>query len=389
VIPRQRPNFTYRDLAAAAGLPDGDESYKTELRRALTSYLGAEDALLTPSGRSALYATLVALERPRVVVPAYTCNAVVEAALLAGKQVVYAEADDGFNSSASALADVTRKGDVVLATHQFGLPCEIERTVRIARAKGAMVVEDVAAALGTRIGSRLAGTFGDVAFFSFDMGKLVNVPVKGGAVIARSPALLGRIRAAYEREIEPMPAAVKRKLLAEAAALLAIQNPIAYRAFHRWRFGGETFTAESPTLDRTRTAHYQYDFTSWQALIALPQVRRLDAIVARRRALYAEYFSRLRGCRSFALPPKDAAGEWAPIRFPIRVHGDKLSFYREAARRGVDFAFSFTFIAAPSSFAIAHDLARSVLDLPFYVGLRPRELERTIRVLRAVDRSAS
>ena len=42
---------------------------------------------------------------PRVVVPTYTCKAVAEAALLAGKEVLYAEVEpDGFNMTAEALA---------------------------------------------------------------------------------------------------------------------------------------------------------------------------------------------------------------------------------------------------------------------------------------------
>jgi dTDP-4-amino-4,6-dideoxygalactose transaminase len=123
----------------------------------------------------------------------------------------------------------------------------------------------------------------------------------------------------------------------------------------------------------------------WQAGLLLPQIDRLDALIAKRRRLYAEYLRRLQGVTSFALPDIDANNEWAPIRFPIRVHRDKLDFYRRATERGIDFAFSFTFIASPSDFVRSHGLAASILDIPFYDRLTDEELQKVVAVLRDLD----
>jgi dTDP-4-amino-4,6-dideoxygalactose transaminase len=392
MIPRARANFTARDLMRAAIVSESSTTSRDRLSGLLENLHGIEHVLLAPSGRGALYAILRALGRPVMVVPAYTCNAVVEAAQLAGVRVVYAEAEpDGFNSPAFAMAALASEDTVVLATHQFGIPCEISDTVAQCHAKGALVVEDCAASLGTRVGGRLTGTFGDAAFFSFDSSKLVHVPMKGGAIVASDRALAISIGAVLEAEFEPMPALAKARTLALGSTLLAIQGPHRYRAFHTLQFQRKgTFTAESHEMAQERNGFYRYTLAEWQAAVAVPQVERLHSLVATRRRLYATYRERLAGARAFALPPVDLHEEWAPIRFPIRVRtGDKLAFYREAVKRGVDFAFSFTFIAAPPEMRAAHALANSVLDLPFYEGLTGDELDRVVTVLLELDRQCA
>ena len=388
MIPRARANFSLRDLADAALVREGGVArHKADFAEQLRSYLGVDDVLLTPSGRGGLYAILKGLDRPRVVIPAYTCNAVTEAATLAGKAIDYAEVEaDGFNVDPNRLAERLGPDAVFIATHQFGIPCDIERVLRICRDRGALVVEDAAPSLGTRVDGKLTGTFGDAAFFSFDTTKLITVPLKGGAVIARDKETFARIRRAYAADIEPMPAQVKARMLAMSMALVLLQAPVRYRLFHRLQFERRgRFTAEAPLGSVTRTQWYRYDFTEWQALIAMRQLTRVEEIIARRRALYAEYEERLRGKPAFRTPPPDIRQEWAPIRFPIRVEGDKLAFYREATKRGVDFAFSFTFIEAPPEFEAAHALARSVLDVPFYFDLTHEELDAVVETLAALD----
>lgn len=379
-----------REIAQALRVPsDGHELAK--LSRELADYLGSENVVLTGSGRAGLFAVLRAMGRRRVVMPAYTCNAVVEAALLAGCEIAYVDcAPDSFQTDPNDLLPALGRDSVFIATHQFGLPCAIEETVQICREQGALVIEDCAASLGTRVDGRLTGTFGDAAFFSFDMSKLLTVPLKGGAVIASDSSLLAAIRRAHQESTQALPKNLEVRSLAMGVGLLTLQNPALYRAFHRRRFpSGGAFTAEAPLGTVKRGPFYSYTMSDAQAYVVRAQVDRIESIIAERRALYAFYRHALASAKSFLLPPADEHGEWAPIRFPIRVHYDKLAFYREAARRGVDFAFSFTFIEAPRAYTRAHKLAREVLDLPFYSGLTEPRCQQVVDTILAVDSDLS
>ena len=387
MIPRTKVNYGLRDIAVAFLVSEGSHDYRAELVEVLSKYLGETNVLLTPSGRGGLYFILKALDRPRVVIPAYTCKAVAEAAILAGKNIICVDVEPGgFNVPSSALDTIVDSKSIVIATHQFGIPCEIERIVALSARRGALVVEDVAPSLGTRLGNRLVGTYGDAAFYSFDSTKLVNVPMKGGLVTAKDPDLLARIKAVMNAETTPMPWSHKMKLLVMATGLVLIENPVLYSLFHAVFFSlmGK-YTEEIPGLNPKKTEFYIYTMANWQAFTALSQVRRLDAIIEQRRQVYTAYSEALEGCRSFELPPKDENGEWACIRFPIRVKGNKFAYYSRVAKQGVDVAFSFTYPPCTDDSVHAKAIADSILDIPYYWKLTSSEFDRVVSVLKAID----
>jgi dTDP-4-amino-4,6-dideoxygalactose transaminase len=384
MIPRTKVNYSFRELLSAIFVGERSHENREKLTARLKEFFQFEHVLLTPSGRAALYYLLKALPQQRVVVPAYTCKAVVEAATLAGKTVIHAEAEpDGFNMDAGMLAPLVDGDTILIATHQFGIPCAIEAMRKLCDERGAFLVEDVAAALGTRIHGRLVGTWGDAAFFSFDSTKLINVPLKAGFLAVRDAALSDRVSRNYDLETTPMTFGRKAALILYGFVFLLLENPILYRIFHKLMFEWRgRYTADGPGLNLTLTAFYTERVPEWQAFLALRQIERLDAIIARRRQIHEAFGRLLKGCPAFLLPPADERGEWACIRYPIRVNGDKLAFYRKATRLGIDFAFSFTFIACPAHMNRAQGLAASVLDLPFYTKLSDRELNETTRILR-------
>lgn len=391
MIPRTKANYTLVELLKAAMIREHRSGFRRELTQLLRSYTGEKNILLTPSGRCGLYCILRAIDQVRVLVPAYTCKAVIEAILMAGKTPIYVEVEaNGFNMDPIAVERELDNSSVIIATHQFGIPCQIEPILKLAGERGAFVIEDAAASLGTRVAGKLTGTFGDAAFFSFDSTKLVNVPMKGGFITVRDPSLFRRIAADYAQVTGPMSLLRKSLLLAQALILILLEIPLLYRVFHWLMFESRgQFTQDSSKLALQLDAFYRYDFAEWQAYIALRQVRQLESLIEKRRLLYREYLSSLDGLHSIQLPPRDSEAEWACVRFPIRVRGDKLAYYRRATRRGIDFAFSFTYLACPRSFERDWSIADSVLDLPFYPKLEREDLAHVIRELRDLERGSS
>jgi dTDP-4-amino-4,6-dideoxygalactose transaminase len=387
LIPRTKVNYRFGELLKALFVSERSGACRAALTAKLRGLLGLEHVLLMPSGRAGLYFLLKSVDRPRVIVPAYTCKAVVEAAQMAGKEVIFAENDDRqFNSPLQEYEKLVRGDCIVIATHQFGIPCEIEKICALAQSRGSLVIEDAAASLGSSVGGRLTGTFGTAAFFSFDSTKLINVPMKGGAIATKDFELFQRVQTCYQAETGPMPATMKLKCLSKAAILLLLECHFLYRLFHLLYFQARgRFTDDGPGLNLIKDQFYLYVLAEWQAAIALHQMDHLADIVRQRQLLYTEYRRRLVSCKSFLLPPEDEHGEWACIRFPIRVSGDKLDFYRRAANRGLDFAFSFTFLGCPPEFSKAHSLAAEVLDLPFYPKVTRKEMDTVVTILTEMD----
>jgi dTDP-4-amino-4,6-dideoxygalactose transaminase len=353
----------------------------------LRDYYQENNILLTPSGRCGLYLLLTALDHKRVIIPAYTCKAVAEAAILAGKEIVYVDVeDDEFNMSLSAFKKSLIENSIVIATHQFGIPCAIEEIVKLCHEKGAVLIEDAAPSLGTRVHGKLTGTFGDASFFSFDSTKLIHVPIKGGFVIVKDLSLFEKVKEVSKKELKPMPLIHKYKLLILASFLIIIENPFMYRIFHTLYFQLRgRFTEDSNSLSLQKSSFYIYQFSNWQAVIALKQFNNINHLIKTRKDLYDNYRKSLSGSFSFSLPPEDTAQEWACIRFPIRIKGNKMSFYKKAVRLGVDFSFSFTYPPCPKEYTKSQELAGAVLNLPFYQKLTQKEIRRVISVLRYLD----
>lgn len=387
MIPRTKVNYGLGDLVRAAMSLEGRQRNRAELVEALRDLTGCRHILLTASGRGALYAILRAIDRDRVLVPAYTCKAVDEAAVLAGRRVVHVPTEsDGFNVEASTLEELAGDDCVIVATHQFGIPCDMATTMRVARERGALVVEDAAASLGTRIDGQLTGTIGDVGFFSFDSTKLVTVPLKGGFIATNDDALAARIAEVLAAETRRPSLTWKAKTLALAAILVVIENRWLYRLFHWLVFQLRGIvTMDEAGLKPQWSGFYGHELADWQARIALSQIRRLDTIIASRRRTYDKLRTGLAGIARCQLPPADEHGEWASIRFPVRVRGDKLRYYRELLDRGVDCAFSFTFIADPGACDRAAKLADTVLDLPYYERLTDSEIAAVVSALHSID----
>ena len=376
MIPRTKVNYNFSDILRSFFLSNRRHNYRNELCTALKNFLSIHNVLLTPSGRSGLYYILKAIDRPKVLIPAYTCKAVGEAAALAGKEIIYVEvSNDNFNMSPAELEQHLSPNTIVIATHQFGFPCDIKNIIRLAKKRNAIVVEDAAASLGTCVDGQLTGTFGEAAFFSFDSSKLISVPLKGGFLTAKDPDLYNRICRCYASEIKKMPWTHKIKILIMGSILVAIENPTLYRFFHTLRFGlTNTFTAENAVFEQHLNDYYLYDFTEWQSYIANSQVKKIKYIIKKRQELFSLLRKALMNNPDFILPPEDILQEWACIRFPVRMKGDKMAYYKKAVQRGVDFAFSFTYISSPKNFKISHNLADSVLDLPYYLKLKKDDI---------------
>jgi len=78
--------------------------------------------------------------------------------------------------------NITRRTKAIIVTHVGGLPAEIDRIVRIARAHGLFVIEDYAHAFEATYKGRYAGTWGDVGVFSFQASKQLSTGDGGMAI---------------------------------------------------------------------------------------------------------------------------------------------------------------------------------------------------------------
>lgn len=91
-------------------------------------------------------------------------------------------------------AAVARRPAAIIVTHLYGQLANIEEIVRIASAAGVPVLEDCAQSHGARRHGKQAGSFGQIACFSFYPTKNLGALGDGGAVVTNDQALAERVR---------------------------------------------------------------------------------------------------------------------------------------------------------------------------------------------------
>jgi 8-amino-3,8-dideoxy-alpha-D-manno-octulosonate transaminase len=136
-------------------------------------HLGVRHAVAVSSGTAALRCALAALgigPGARVVVPAFTFIATVNAVVAAGATPVFADVDETLNLDPTSIPDA----DAVVHVH-------IENVVTEPVTSGPPVIEDAAQAFGASVDGRHAGTMGALGCFSLQLEK--NITAGEGGVV--------------------------------------------------------------------------------------------------------------------------------------------------------------------------------------------------------------
>src|SRR5689334_3005109 len=199
-----------------------------EFEAAVARRLGHDSRTVATSyGRMAFYYILKALNFPpgaEIVMPALTFWVMPEIARVAGLTPVFADVDPRtFNITAETAARVIGPKTVaIVPTHLWGLPCDMDSLVDLARSHSLVVIEDCAHALGALYRGRPVGTLGDAAIFSFQTLKPLNT-YGGGMAVMRDPAVAVRVAEMVRREPLPSKADVQKKLFQGRVQRIAIR----------------------------------------------------------------------------------------------------------------------------------------------------------------------
>ena len=166
----------------------------------LAAFLGVSHCAGVASGTDALELALAAVGctlGDEVVTAANAGGYTTAAASRLGCPVRYADVDPTTLGLTAATVEPALTGATraVVATHLYGLMCDVEGIVELCRGQGIAVVEDGAQAAGAGRGARRAGSFADAAALSFYPTKNLAAIGDGGAVVTGDAGIDERVRA--------------------------------------------------------------------------------------------------------------------------------------------------------------------------------------------------
>jgi perosamine synthetase len=207
-VPEIRGNeWTYVKDCLDTGWVSSVGEYVNRFERMIAEAVGAQSAVATSNGTSALHvALLVSGVQPddEVLVSTLTFIAPVNAIRYAGAWPVLMDAEPQFwQLDPQKAKDFLRKNcqfsqgelrnrstgrrvKAILPVHILGHPVDMEPIVSVARELGLAVIEDATECLGAKYRGQNTGTIGDIACLSFNGNKIITTGGGGAIVTSRT-----------------------------------------------------------------------------------------------------------------------------------------------------------------------------------------------------------
>lgn len=171
------------------------EELVTDFEILASSRLFKRPAVAVSSGTSALHLALAALgigPGDLVVVPTFSYVASVNPVLYVGARPVWVDSEETtWNLCPVLLEEALKKFNThskrikaIIVVHNYGVPADMEKIMRLAKKYKVPVIEDAAEAWGASIRGKPCGTLGDLGVFSFNNNKTVTA--FGGGLLTTS-----------------------------------------------------------------------------------------------------------------------------------------------------------------------------------------------------------
>ena len=358
-----KPSITEREVelatdAARHGWGERCYDYINRFEAQFRDHLGLRHAIATSSCTGAMQMGLAALGigRGDEVILADT-NWIATAApivhLGATPVLVDILPDSWCIDPAAAAAAVTPRTRAIIATHLYGNLCDMDALLAIGAAHGIPVIEDAAEALGSVHRGRRAGAMGVFATFSFHGTKTLTTG-EGGMFVTDDAGLFERV--------------------------LTLSN--------HGRARGQTRQFWPDMVG------YKFKMSNIQAALGVAQMERIDALVARKRAILDAYRRALLPLGGIAMNPEPADGvngAWMPTAVfdpSTGITRDTLVAAFKAA--DIDARVFFHPLSQLPMFAprpdnrVAWDIPERAINLPSYHDMTERDIERVVAVIRGL-----
>ena len=313
-----------------------------ELEELLADACRVRHAVAVSSGTAALHLAVLALgigPGDEVIVPAYTFPATANVVALVGGRPVLVDVDPQTMNmdSGAAAAAVTKRTKAFMAVHLFGRPARLDELPA-----EVPLLEDAAGALGARRHGDPCGGLGVLGCLSFHPRKIVTTG-EGGAVTTNDEEIADAIRRLRHHGIEP--------------------------------HGDFEITAPGSN----------YRLADILCAVGIPQLQRLEELLAARTRIAEAYTERLEGL--VQVPGVDHGDRhgWQAYVVQLDRRDEALASLREQgieAQIGTYALHRLSAYADQGPFPAADRVYERALALPFHTQLSESDLDRVVEALR-------
>ncbi len=326
-----------------------------QLQSELEKKLSVPHVTLYTNGHLALEAVLQAMNLPaggEVITTPFTFASTTHAIVRSGLTPVFCDVNDiDYTMDVTKIEKlITPKTVAIVPVHVYGNICDVDAIQQIAEAHGLKVVYDAAHAFGAFYRDQSAACFGDASMFSFHATKVFNT-IEGGAVCYHDDTLV-------------------KKLDDQKNFGMSNAEYIPY-------------------------VGYNAKMNEFQAAMGICNLRHLDAEIAKRKAVVAQYRSHLSGIKGIRLCPEqpEVISNYAyfPVVFEEAFGADRDAVCAALGAEGVGarkyfYPLTNTFDCFHGAYdvnqtPVALQISERVLTLPLYADLSMEDVDRICDVI--------
>lgn len=170
-----------------------------EFEEKWAAYCGCRFGVSTTNGTSALHTALAACDigpGEEVIVPSYSFIASAFCVLQAGAIPVFADVRRETHTidPEDIERKITPRTRAILPVHLYGIPCDMDPIMDIARRHNLFVIEDCAQAHGSEYKGKKVGSIGHAGAFSFCQSKHFTTGGEGGCVVTNDENIAWKAR---------------------------------------------------------------------------------------------------------------------------------------------------------------------------------------------------
>lgn len=269
-----------------------------QFEAAFAEFIGVKHAIFVTSGTSALHIALRTLDigpNDEVIVPDFTMIASPFSVMYTGATPVFVDIDKETLNIDHTLIEqkITPRTKAIMPVHIYGLPCDMDPIIEIAKKYNLAIVEDAAEVHGADYKGKKCGSIGAINAFSFYGNKIITTG-EGGMITTDDDALATRAR--WLKDLAHSP----------------------NKRFKHDELG------------------YNYRPTNLQAAVGLGQLQSIDKLLDRKKSMAALYQAGLKDIPGLRLPVEKDYATNVYWMYAVMVEEGRDELCKALKEKGVD-----------------------------------------------------
>lgn len=197
----------YVDECIDTGWISANGRFITEFEKRFAQFCGTKYAIACCNGTVTLHLALLALgigPGDEIIMPTLTYIATANAVKYCGATPVFVDSEaDTWNIDPMKLEEkITERTKAIIPVHLYGLSCNMDAIMSIAKKHNIAVIEDAAEAHGATWGGKVVGSMGDIGSFSFFGNKIITCG-EGGMLTTNDEKLYERMKLLRSQGVDP------------------------------------------------------------------------------------------------------------------------------------------------------------------------------------------